>query len=227
MPKRKSRMTKRPLKKRRKVVKKVKFRKQLALKSHTFVERCTPLILNLNNAALTADGNFATTKTFVYSLDQVPQMTSYQKLFEYYKILKVVVNFKYKTIGNYANTDPTIGNPVNEINPTLIFKVDHNDDTADTIGTMLESVRTKEKQLTNNNPSFSIVLKPAIQSMLYKTSASTAYTPSWNNWLGMISPGIPHYGLKLQVQTPPRNVNADYGSIWMTTKIYFACKNNE
>lgn len=199
----------------------------LALKPHNFVERCANDLIQLNSGTLNAAGNLVTTWTRTFSLDQLAQVASYKKLFEYYTINKVVVEFRYKTAGNYANTDPAAGHSMNEVNPTLIFKVDHNDINADTIPELMESMKTREKQLTNNEPNFSIQIKPAVQAELYKTVVTSAYAPKWGLKLSMADSNVPHYGLKVNVQCPAGSTNADYGSLLIQTKIYFTAKNNE
>jgi len=201
--------------------------RQLALKTHQFVERveATPAI-PLNYSTLNLDGNLITTVGISFSLDQIAQSASYSKLFEYYRIDKVICEFRYKTSGNYANSSLS-GNPINEINPTLIFKVDHNDIDLDTVPVLMKSTKTKEKQLTNNQPNFSIQIKPAVLTELYKTSLTSAYAPKWDLWLNMDDLGVPHYGLKININMPTPISGVDYGELRLYSKIYFSCKNNE
>ncbi len=203
------------------------FLKPLAMQTHNFCERTIEEKIELQTSNLNVDGHLNNTKTWTFQMSDIPQIASYQKLFEYYKINKVVVTFAYKTAGQYANTDPSIGRTINECNPTLIFKVDHNDVIADTYPTLMQSMRTKKKQLSNDKPNFSITLKPAIQSMLYSTPTATGYSPKYNTWIRMGDPAIPHYGLKFQITVPDSSGNVDYGCILVTQKIYFSAKNNE
>lgn len=205
-------------------------RKALALKEHHFVERCQPQELTVANEA-TAVGLF---RDFTWA--QCLQVGSYADIFEYYRINKVVVEFRYKGAETPAytsvpatssGTQPAYAQEiVNEINPVLYFKVDHNDINADSLNTMKESMRTKEKQLTNNSPNFSIVLKPAIQAEAYKTALTTAYRPKWGQWLSTSDDTVPHYGLKVYAVAGKANANT-MGKIEVQTKIYFSCKCNE
>lgn len=199
----------------------------LALKPHNFVERSVVDDIKLTTAELNVDGNLNTTKTWTFQMSDLPQIASYAKLFEYYRMDKVVVEFRYKCAGQYANTDLSIGRTINEVNPVLIFKVDHNDNAADTLPELLKSMKTKKKQLTNNDPNFSIQIKPAILSELYKTALTSAYAPKWGTYLAMADAGVPHYGLKFQIQVPDPSGNVDYGTIQVSQKIYFTAKNNE
>ena len=205
-------------------------RKALALKTHNFVERCQPQELVVANEG-SAVGLF---RNFTWT--QCLQVASYAAIFEYYRINKVVVEFRYKGAETpaYASTPATSsGNQaaynqeiINEINPVLYFKVDHNDITADSLTKMKESMRTREHQFTNNRPNFTITLKPAIQAEAYKTAISTAYRPKWGQWLSTADDTVPHYGLKCYAVAGAGN-SPNMGKIEVQTKIYFTCKNNE
>lgn len=202
----------------------------LALKLHNFVERCQPQEITVANEAA-AVGLFRN-----FTLSQCLQVSHYQALFEYYKINKVVVEFRYKGAETPAYTSVPItssGNQaayaqeiINEINPILYFKVDHNDITADSLATLKNSMRTREHQFTNDKPNFSITLKPAILAEAYKTAISTAYRPKWGQWLSTSDDTVPHYGLKVYAVAGAAN-SPTMGKIEVQTKIYFSCKCNE
>lgn len=209
--------------------KRPRFKKALALKPHNFVERLKNDQIQLNESTLDALGNLSTTFTRTFQMSDIPQIASYQTLFEYYTINKVVVEFRYKTAGIYANTDGSAatGRSMNEVNPTLIFKVDHNDINPDTVPVLMESMKTREKQLTNHNPNFSIQIKPAIQAELYKTALTSAYAPKWGVKLSMADIVVPHYGLKMNIQCPAATTSANFGTLLVQYKIYFTARNNE
>ena len=202
-----------------------RIRKPLALKTHNFVERTQPTTLTVANES-SAVGLFRD-----YSWSQCLQVGSYAAIFEYYRINKVVVEFRYKgastpaftTINGTASQNNEINN---EINPVLYFKVDHNDIAADSLSTLKESMRTREHQLTNNRPNFTIAFKPAIQAEAYKTAISTAYRPKWGQWLSVTDDTVPHYGLKVYAVAGAGN-NPNMGKIEVTTKIYFSVKCND
>ena len=203
----------------------MRVRKPLALQVHSFVERCTAQELIVANES-SAVGLFRN-----FSLSQCSQVAHYQALFEYYKINKVVVEFRYKGAETPAYTTingTSVQNNeiINEINPVLYFKVDHNDVGADSLATMKESLRTREHQLSNGKPNFTITLKPAIQAEAYKTAISTGYMPKWGQWLSTLDDTIPHYGLKVYAVAGAGN-SPNMGKIEVQTKIYFSCKCNE
>lgn len=203
----------------------MRVRKPLALKMHNFVERTQPFLLDVRPEALAA-GYF---RDFTWA--QCLQVGNYAQIFEYYRINKAVVEFRYKGIGQNARVVDITGanpiTPVNEVNPVLYFKVDHNDINADTLVTMKESMRTKEHQFTNNRPNFTITLKPAIQAEAYKTALTTAYRPRWGQWLSTLDDTVPHYGLKCYAVADTGAGTSYAGQLEVTTKIYFSCKCNE
>lgn len=205
-------------------------RRPLALKMHNFVERCTPSLMTVaQESAVT--GLFRS-----FTLSQCLQATHYKALFEYYRIDKVVMEFRYKGASTpaYTSVPASSGGTQagyameikNEINPVLYFKVDHNDETADSLNTLKESSRTKEHQFSNDKPNFSIQIKPAIQAEAYKTAITTAYTPKWGQWLSTDDDTVPHYGLKAYAVAGLGN-NVNMGQIEVQQKIYFSVKCNE
>ena len=200
-------------------------RKPLALKQHNFVERNT--LENEIDVARTEAAAVGLFRTF--SLNDIRQVSSYSGIFEYYKIDKIVVTFRYKTGGLAPALNPnstSLASLANEVNPMLIFKVDHNDVTADTISELKDSMRTRKKVLTNDNPEFSITLKPALQEEIYKSAVTTAYGPKWGQWLPMADVTAPHFGLKVYA-IGNDYASATMGKILVTYKTYFTCKNNE
>ena len=197
----------------------------LALQTHSFVERCQPQEIIVANES-SAVGLFRN-----FSFSQCLQVGSYADIFEYYRIDKVVVEFRYKGAETPAYTTingTSVQNNeiINEINPVLYFKVDHNDINADSLSVMKESMKTREHQFTNSKPNFTITLKPAIQAEAYKTAISTGYMPKWGQWLSTLDDTIPHYGLKVYCVAGAGN-SPNMGKVEVQTKIYFSCKSNE
>lgn len=199
-------------------------RKPLALKMHNFVERSGATTMTIKTEA-NAEGLFKS-----FELAHVQQFSAYTTLFEYYKIDKVVVEFRYKSIGGQARVvDVANSLPVNEVNPVLYFKVDHNDAEEDSLVTLKQSMRTREHQFTNAKPNFSIVLKPAVMLLdnNIKGATGTNYRPRWGMWLDTQESGIEHYGLKAYCVAGTGSSNTDAGQLEVTYKTYFSCKNNE
>lgn len=201
-------------------VRRFKRAKPLALKTHTFCERkVTDLVMTLDTEG-SATGMFKS-----FNLDDINNASAYKQLFEYYRIDKVVVTFRYKC--HSASKQPTTTGPrPNEVNPLLYFKVDHNDIASDSLILMKQSMKTREKQLSNNQPEFTIQLKPAVQTEAYKSSVTTTYIPKWGQWISTDDSTVPHYGLKAYA-IAYRDANTNPGDIQVSFKYYISFKNNE
>lgn len=189
--------------------------KPIAFQEHSFVERSTQT-LNL-------DVNGGTTG-LSFKLDNIYNRASYADIFGQYKINKIIVNIRYKMNGQVAYDNVT--SSMNEINPLLYYKVDLNDDTADSLETLKASARTQTQQITNNKPEVTIVLVPAVLEEIYKSAIASTYAPKTGQWLTTDDLSVPHFGLKLNL-VGPSGSPLNPGSCSIEVKYYFSMKNNE
>ena len=136
-----------------------RIRRPLALKTHNFCERHSAT----NSLQIGTDSAPGSGLQKQFDLSQIRNSSQYMSLFEYYRIDKVVVKFRYKGPGvqAYSNTSDVVLH--NEQNPLLYFKVDHNDISADSLSVLKDSMKTKSYVFTNDKSEFTITLKPAIQ----------------------------------------------------------------
>jgi len=208
----------------------MKVRKPLALKQHQFCERVIGDTIQIGTEAGAGAAPYFT-KAFKFS--DIPQCQSYSSIFEQYRMDKVVVIFRYKGIALPAllNSGPAM---INELNPVLMFKVDHNDLNPNTLAYMKQSTRTKSHVFTNSNSEFSISLKPASQKLLIRQLTPTVTStniPAWKQWIdadGATGPGssVEHLGLKAyclgyaSLDFKPGYLDVEY-------KYYFSMKCNE
>lgn len=196
-----------------------RYRKPLALQTHNFCERSTV------EDNLLCDGSVGLFRHF--QLNEMAQSGEYINIFEEYKINKVVATFRYK-----ANSTVAVGNnvnQVNEINPVLYFKVDHNSDsTSVSLENLKKSMKTREFQFTNDKPEFSVVLKPSVLVEADKVEGAigTHYMPKWGQWLPVEEGAVGHYGLQAYCVAGSGGGLSQPGSLKVTYKIYFSCKNN-
>jgi hypothetical protein len=110
----------------------------------------------------------------------------------------------------------------------LWFKVDHNDDSSQSLVEMKKSMKTHAKMLKYDEP-FTIQLKPASQ-VLVDANIGNTFTPKWNRYITTQVLDVNHLGLKLQVQVPPdvgTSTNYTMGRIDIEYKMYFTLKCNE
>jgi len=198
-------------------------RKKLALKSHSFVERVEDKI-PLNSSTLQADGTLLVNYKKSFAMTDIPQWSSYKKLFDDYILSKVVLTMRYNhMIATYSSSTPI----VNDIKPLLLIKTDHNDSST---GVSWDDLKQSEKarmcQMVGGRP-IDHVLKPAVQVEAYKTLTTSAYCAKFNTSIRTVDDSVPHYGLKIQVKTQPGPAVYDFGSINLEYKYYFTMKNAE
>lgn len=203
----------------------------LALKQHQFCERALGGIITIGNEAGPAAAPYWT-KTFKFK--DIPQCDAYSNIFEQYRLDKVVVTFRYKGIAAPAAQSAGANMGINELNPLLYFKVDHNDVNANTLAYMKMSTKTKTHKFTNNNPEFSISLKPASQTLLVRQLTPTTLAtnvPAWKQWIdadGIAGPGsdVEHFGLKCYC-VGYTDANFKPGTLDVSYKYYISMKSNE
>jgi hypothetical protein len=200
-------------------------RKPIALQPHSFCERVEETIA-LNNANIDNNGNLNTTHVRTFKMNDMTQYTYYKAIFEEYQLNKIVVTFNYSPSLSFI-TDAGALRPINACLPLLYFKVDHNDDTPNTITEMKQSMKTRTKKLKDNE-TFSIQLKPAYFDKIEENDLTGVTKPEWGKWINADFGSIEHYGLKLQVLTAGiGNDTMNLGSIHIEYKYYFRMKCNE
>lgn len=221
---RRKRRTKRQSRTKRKNTKMV-IKKPLALKPHNFCERFEEVI-PLTSDVVNSAGNLNNTMTKKFSFDMIPQHAAYAALFDEYRIDKVVATFRWSPSAYvFVNTTASYSG---NLSPLLYFKVDHNDDAADSLPVLKESMKTHVKNLKYDEP-FTISLRPASQ-ILVDASIGNTYTPAWKRWITTTVLDVAHLGLKCQVQVPVdagSSSNYNMGKISVEYKIYFTVKCNE
>jgi len=199
-------------------------KKPLALKTHTFVERS-----GVDQLKITSDGlSGGMWKDF--KLTDMSQYAQYCSIFELYTINKIVAEFRYKGPSAQARVAHVAGTTVvNEVNPVLYFKVDHNDADNDTFDQLKLSMRTREHQFTNDKPNFTVTLKPAIliEDMNIKGTTGVDYRPKWKQWITTDEPNVEFYGLKCYAVAGTGGGASSAGTIEVTYKTYFTMKNND
>jgi hypothetical protein len=212
----------------------MKRRVPLALKQHQFCERANGDTITIGNEAGTLAAPYYTRD---FKFKNLKQCDQYSSIFEQYRMDKVIATFRYKGISTPALQSAGGAGTgfVNELNPMIYFKVDHNDLQANTLPIMKLSTKTKTHMFSNNNPEFSITIKPAAQTLVLRDVSggviNTTNIPKWKQWIdadGLSGPGsdVQHLGLKVYA-VGYKDANFDPGSIDVEYKYYFSCKSNE
>lgn len=214
---------------------KYKSKTPLALQTHTFCERAKGEQITIGTEA----GQFAAPYyTKIFRFKDLAQVDAYSQIFEQYRLDKIIATFRYKGIAVPAlqsGGGPVGSGFVNELNPMIYFKIDHNDVNQNTLQTMKLSMKTKTHMFSNDKPEFSITILPAAQALVLRDVTggvvNTTNIPKWKQWIdadGSAGPGCEaeHFGLKVYA-VGFKNANFDPGSLDIEYKYYFSMKSNE
>lgn len=117
----------------------------------------------------------------------VENYTDFTNLYDRYKILGVKVTFLYQI------SEATAGGQ--QILPTIMYAVDHDDNSPSTFSQMRQKQDMKRHILTANRP-YSIYYKPKKMMMVSDTSTSSNSVITSTGWNNCDFPGINHAGLK-------------------------------
>lgn len=188
---------------------------------HAFRRSCNSITEDVTGLGLSGALTFKLSDTINYS--------EFDVLYDRYMITMVVV--KVRIVNNpdatwALNTNPSggVGNNTTNWFPRLFYCKDYDDSTAETLPQLRERAKTKMVVL-KPNMYHKIVIRPSVLVQSYYTSLSTGYVPKWNQWVDMGQNGLPHYGLKYNLDCSGINPSDSYPFKleWETT-YYFKCK---
>ncbi len=186
-----------------------------SLKVHSFSRNARQSFIDL-----AADAAFPTWKpeSFTFQLSDVINVSDFSNLFDQFKIDKVEMTLRWSPNDGVYNSSNNLA-ATGVYNPVLYYCKDY-DDAIDisSLNNMLEIQKHKSVRLVPGKPIY-ITVKPAVQSMMYKTIATTAYGPKWDVKLNMNDDATPHMGLKIGVS----KIDNNFGKITIDTKYYFTC----
>lgn len=212
----------------------MKFMKRRSYRRKSRGIRSTALTRNVHCfSRFTNDVRFTASDTVTsqgISIDfsQLKGAAEFTALFDRYMITTIV--FKFRLVNNpdatWAHNSSTTQNQWNVTNwfPKLWYCPDYDDAQGETLQELQERAQTKFKILRPNQE-VKIVIKPAVSAQMYRTLTSTGYAPKWNTWIDMGQQDVPHYGLKICLDTSAQDPNDTWPFIVeRTTKVYFKCK---
>jgi len=151
-----------------------------------------------------------------FQFDNIVQYTDFTTLYDQYKITGVCAFIRLMT-----NPDSTVGST--QIFPTLWWITDYDDDTTPTLTTIKEKQGCKRAVLLPGRQLKVYVKNPHVDAMIYNGQASTGYATVRNQWVDCNSAAVPHYGLKMCVDTEGV-INAGNYYISIEYKYYFSCR---
>lgn len=146
-----------------------------------------------------------------FQLNQLPNNTEFD-LYDQYRIRYVKVMFT-------SNTQPVNNNSTsNQVAPQLITAVDYDDATTPTSLDNLYNYNNCKIHgaLTPMIPYFARSVKPMVAQAVF-AGVTSGYSPRSDVWLDTAKKDIPHYGIKVALNTPP---NAASGIIVVQAVFY-------
>lgn len=133
----------------------------------------------------------------VFKLSDIPQNAVFARLFDSYRINKIVVK-AYPLTNNTATINP---------NYTLLSAIDLDDGNTPTKDSIIERSNCKIQPIIpagNTSQMKTWTIRPRYLTQLYEGAVGTGYGQgSRSQWLDCADPDIPHFGLKLVFDTNP------------------------
>lgn len=170
-----------------------------------------------------ATGTGVLTGAIAFKFDDMPNFNDFTSLFDRYRITHVQLSFylAYSPDSGVANTDVNnTGMATMSMHPILYLIKDYDDSN---VPTSMDVIREHNKvavfplsadKITKYN------VKPAVNSIVYRSTTSSSYTPAWKQWIDMVTTDTPHYGVKYGVE----NFFGKYQYIRVRAKFWFECK---
>lgn len=149
-----------------------------------------------------------------FAIQDVPGLSDFTSLFDYYKISGVKLRFT-------TLLDPTSQAAGNSFYPKLYTAIDLDDDTPPTSSDDLRQRANCKIHWLQPNRSYDIFLRPRYLKNVYISGVSTGYEIGKQTWLDLSNTNIPHYGLKFVIE----NLANDLGqSVQVEATYYIAMR---
>lgn len=182
---------------------------------NVFSETAGTTISGISNTAATAFNQF----NIQFRLSDLPSSAEFTTLYDQFMLHKVVIKFiPYRDKAELTNAVPT-----GALSGARLFTVIDNDDSANLTADQCREYASLK--ITDYGKVHKRVLTPAILRQMYESSISSAYTPSFRQWISTTDPTAIHYGIKggLVVNDSAAVTASIQYSI--EAQYYFKCKN--
>lgn len=187
---RRSRFRRRPMRFRR------RFRRTSRLTQTSPVYRYKKTV----NVQSITSGTGGTSRAYSFNLNDIPNISTYCDIYDFYKITGVKVLFCPRQTETQGQT--YLG--------MFHYVVDYNDNNSVESAQEIMSRQGARMRYMVGRP-FSIFIKPRIATMAYESGASTGYYATLPKWMNTNDNTVPHYGLKVFLTEP---------SVGTTTDVY-------
>jgi len=131
-----------------------------------------------------------------FALSQVSNYTEFTRLFDQYRIDKIVLNFKFQA--NAVDVTQR-GGAKGGILPILYYTQDLDDGTAPASQDDLLQYQQCKSRILNGNDAFSMVIKPGVSRQVYQ-GATSGYEMARSPKIDNGYPDVQHYGIKCWVR---------------------------
>lgn len=152
---------------------------------------------------------------FTFKLSDLPQNVTFSKLFDSYRINKILIKAMPLT-----NSSVTI-NP----NYKVLSAIDLDDAATPTTLSIMERSNVRINLISSGGKTNQILkwsIRPRYLTQLFETTVSTGYGQgSRSQWLDCADPTIPHFGLKVVFDTDPLLNAAVVWQFYITYMIEF------
>lgn len=182
-------------------------------KRSSYRKKTTSLVKNVNvrrdvhyfrrfayKSTITADVSRTAKGALTFAIQDVPGLSDFTSLFDYYMLTGVKVRFT-------TLLDPNSQAAGNSYFPKIYTAVDNDDDTAPLSSDDLRQRSNCKIRWLGPNRSYDIFLRPKYLKNVYISGVSTGYEIGKQTWLDLSNTNIPHYGLKYVIE----NLNPDLG----------------
>lgn len=147
--------------------------------------------INGNDLTPSLDG------TTVFQLNFLQSFTELTNLFDNFRITKVLYRWVVtRNPSEYSGT--TAANK--GVFPRIVWTHDFNDSATLSRANIYQRANLKEEFMSETNQVTKwYTLNPSVLTQMYESGATTAYKPSWKQWLDTSDNITPHYGIKYSV----------------------------
>lgn len=161
-------------------------------------------------ATITGDVSRTAKGAMSFKLDDIPGLSDFTSLFDYYRISGVKLRFT-------TYLDPNSQAAGNAYFPKLYTAIDMDDDAAPLSSDDLRQRTNCKIRWLAPNRSYGIFLRPKYLKNVYISGVSTGYEIGKQTWLDLSNTNIPHYGLKYVVE----NLNPDLSQAVQVEATYY------
>lgn len=154
------------------------------------------------------------TSALGFTLNSIPNVTEFQNLFDHYRLTYVKLYFQLQLTPEAAAASTAAY-------PVLYYARDYDDSLGPLSLDQLWEHGNMKRRVLQPNKLVTVGLRPATNSVVYRTALTNSYSPKWREWIDMANVDVPYYGLKFGVE----NWTTPGMGILVRAKYWFQCKN--